>query len=1292
MYRHNGGYSHQGNPNRHERNNNSHFNNRGTSTPVSVRDSNSNNNSRHYNQPYNSQSNVYSNTPHNPADNSQIRELYRQPNGISHQYPDELNSQYALSSVSSVPPLSLPQSSIRSNNSNNIFTTNNRSEIYNSFVNNVPHRIPPPATSHSTISAAATRSTGSNGTPATATAAAATLTTPTTSTFSASRDPQVHDYQGSAGAQSSLSPSQIHSIPDINVIPENSVSSTRPNPTESYFNENDYYMNPNYSTGAVSHTSSSIANNSSANLLNTSSELQIQNVSSNGDIDDMRPILRKPFTGSIEGFDGNNNNSSNNNKNTITGGTGTSYNGRNDAYNEVDDFVRVNNIFGDNSISNNHHHIPQQRYQHPQALPNSYENLGNIDVEAGYIPHNGDDYQINSYLDRNGNIIDPYRYNGTPNGSGLSFTRGNFSHGNINNIFDYDFSDTEDDAVYDRSNGLNSLHGDLGEYKLKKENLNITEKRVRGSSISVDSSESSENAGSSSRQRSEMEGEKEPDGEGNNGSNRERRPQRRAGTEIRRFRLYKGNFVFDSPISKQLLNRYRAAVDNEDILSNEFKFMRYQAVTCEPNEMAGCNFTVRQLRYLTPRSTELMIVITMYNEDHILLGRTLKGVMDNIRHMVLKKNHAIWGPDAWKKVVVCIVSDGRLKINEKALALISSLGCYQDGFAKDEINGKKVGMHVYEHTTMMNITDVTENGIELKCNQSTVPIQLLFALKEKNQKKINSHRWAFEGFGELLQPHIVVLLDAGTMPGERSIYNLWKEFDNPHVGGACGEIRTDLGKNFKKLANPLVASQNFEYKMSNILDKTTKSNFGFITVLPGAFSAYRMEAVRGEPLRKYFYGEQVESEGLHFFSSNMYLAEDRILCFEIVVKRDYNWILKYCRSSHASTDVPERVPEFILQRRRWLNGSFFAGIYSFFHFFEVWQSGHNIGRKLLLTVEFIYLFVNTLVSWFSLSSFFLVFRILTLSIALDYSKVFGILSVIFLWLYGISIFSTFILSLGNKPKSTEKYYVLNFIFFAILMCYIIFCSIFLAVKSFENVLSSEKFTFTGLFTNQTFRDMIISMCSTYVLYFVSSIVYLQPWHMITSFIQYLLLSPSYINVLNIYAFCNVHDISWGTKGAVAKPLGKINTKEDGTFKMEILVSGEEIQANYNKYLSILNTASPTDDAPAEVTLEEKKPGYYANVRSLVIIFWVLTNFIIVAVVLETGGIGDLIAMMHAPKNNGSMGDMTSAVEKPLITKKARIYFNVVLWLVALSALFRFSGCTIYMISRMFRRMTKRQER
>ena len=45
-----------------------------------------------------------------------------------------------------------------------------------------------------------------------------------------------------------------------------------------------------------------------------------------------------------------------------------------------------------------------------------------------------------------------------------------------------------------------------------------------------------------------------------------------------------------------------------------------------------------------------------------------------------------------------------------------------------------------------------------------------------------------------------------------------------------------------------------------------------------------------------------------------------------------------------------------------------------------------------------------------------------------------------------------------------------------------------------------------------------------------SFLYLDPWHMFTSSGQYFLLLPSYICTLQVYAFCNTHDVTWGTKG------------------------------------------------------------------------------------------------------------------------------------------------------------------
>jgi cellulose synthase/poly-beta-1,6-N-acetylglucosamine synthase-like glycosyltransferase len=121
------------------------------------------------------------------------------------------------------------------------------------------------------------------------------------------------------------------------------------------------------------------------------------------------------------------------------------------------------------------------------------------------------------------------------------------------------------------------------------------------------------------------------------------------------------------------------------------------------------------------------------------------------------------------------------------------------------------------------------------------PIQIIFCLKEKHQRKINSHRWVFNAFGPVLKPNICVLLDVGTMPGPTSLYHLWKVFDiNSNIGGACGELVVSKRKFIWNLwKNPLVAAQNFEYKMGDIFDRSLESVFGYITVLPGAFSAYR---------------------------------------------------------------------------------------------------------------------------------------------------------------------------------------------------------------------------------------------------------------------------------------------------------------------------------------------------------------------------------------------------------------------------------------------------------------------
>lgn len=110
----------------------------------------------------------------------------------------------------------------------------------------------------------------------------------------------------------------------------------------------------------------------------------------------------------------------------------------------------------------------------------------------------------------------------------------------------------------------------------------------------------------------------------------------------------------------------------------------------------------------------------------------------------------------------------------------------------------------------------------------------------------------------------------------------------------------------------------------------------------------------------------------------------------------------------------------------------------------------------------------------------------------------------------------------------------------------------------------------GLMANRTFVDLAASLAvsitlvadswmpsdvqATYGLYLISSLLYFEPWHMLTSFVQYLLLLPSYVNILLIYAFCNLHDVSWGTKGdnGASKDLGQAKKVEkDGKEMAEV---------------------------------------------------------------------------------------------------------------------------------------------
>ncbi|OSX60115.1 glycosyltransferase family 2 protein [Postia placenta MAD-698-R-SB12] len=765
----------------------------------------------------------------------------------------------------------------------------------------------------------------------------------------------------------------------------------------------------------------------------------------------------------------------------------------------------------------------------------------------------------------------------------------------------------------------------------------------------------------------------------------------------RKVKLTKGNFIAEYPVPTPVYS----AIEPKWLGSKttEFSHMRYTAATCDPDDFSEANgYSLRTKMY--NRQTELLIAITSYNEDKTLYARTLHGVMLNIRDICKTKQSKYWrrtaeeGVPGWQKITVALIIDGLEPMDKTVLDILATVGVYQDGVMKKQVDGKDTVAHIFEYTTQLSVDPTPQlilpHGDD---HANLVPVSIILVIKAKNQKKINSHRWLFNAIGRMLEPEYCVLIDAGTKPGHKSIYYLWEAFYNdPHLGGCCGEIHAML-EGGRKLLNPLVAAQNFEYKMSNILDKPLESSFGYVSVLPGAFSAYRYRAILGKPLEQYFHGDHSLADrlgpkgiyGMNIFTKNMFLAEDRILCFELVAKAGDRWTLTYVKPSKAETDVPESAAELIGQRRRWLNGSFAASVYALVNFFKLYRSGHGIIRMFFLHIQAIYNVFSLIFSWFALANIWLTFSIIIELLPSDGLTFFGTADITHWvneackWIYLAFLCLQFVLALGNRPKGERMAYTVTLWVYAVLALYLLVCSFALTIKAFIAVpaliraqTSVKEIVLT--FFKPPVGALIAAMVSTYGIYFMASFLYRDPWHLFTSFFQYLCLAPSFTNVLNVYAFCNLHDVSWGTKGSdKAEALPSVSSKKAKDAETAVVEesarSKEDLDAHFKETVTRAVTKLEVKEEIEKPTMDDENKTF----RTRLVAFWMLSNAV--------------LAISVANLNGLSSGN--ESVDEDALRKKQNIYFAVILYSTFGLAAVRFIGCLYYFFKRNLFRCCRR---
>ena len=125
--------------------------------------------------------------------------------------------------------------------------------------------------------------------------------------------------------------------------------------------------------------------------------------------------------------------------------------------------------------------------------------------------------------------------------------------------------------------------------------------------------------------------------------------------------------------------------------------------------------------------------------------------------------------------------------------------------------------------------------------------------------------------------------------------------------------------------------------------------------------------------------------------------------------------------------------------------------------------------------------------------------------------------------YIVSIISLFIASLGNRPQGSKWLFTCCSVLFAFIMVLILYAGFFNVYAILNSTLERSS-TAEKLFRNPLFRDLIIATCSTYGMYLVSSVLYFEPFHVIFCLLQYLIMLPSFVNILLIYS-CTYFNVS-----------------------------------------------------------------------------------------------------------------------------------------------------------------------
>ena len=328
----------------------------------------------------------------------------------------------------------------------------------------------------------------------------------------------------------------------------------------------------------------------------------------------------------------------------------------------------------------------------------------------------------------------------------------------------------------------------------------------------------------------------------------------------------------------------------------------------------------------------ISVVIPFFNEPSHELQQTLNSLYDAFQE--LKASSKRWRD---KKMRICLIQDGWHKAHFTMQDYLKKLFPkkidesdwwevlpeFGEDFSDSESNAMFIIEKGFYDTTEINVQD----GFE----EDKKPMILTLLIKINNRRKHNSHEWfsGKNGFAEATNAKYLFFTDAFTFYSKTCLFHLVKELDGDcNLGAVTGRQRlmtrrqqgSDTESVFS-LSYMLRMVQLGDFELANCVYNGAFHIGGLLPVIPGPCGLYRASVVLRDEVRDTYFkvvNEEPDKTGL--ILGNLRIAEDRVLSFYSVTKVKEKYMAFNPLAVfyfEAETDLQK----FMLQRRRWINGS-----------------------------------------------------------------------------------------------------------------------------------------------------------------------------------------------------------------------------------------------------------------------------------------------------------------------------------------------------------------------------------